>query len=138
MAGFSRALLDGYASQVDSQARLYLERIDHSARRMSDLVDDLLNFSRLTRMEMTARSLDLSSMVRALASELLARNPDSPLPFWRAWYFGRIPWRRSTVTPASLYASPRLATIYERLDFVARRAAMPARQSAISSSHSAE
>lgn len=46
-------------------------------------------------------------------SSLLARNPDAGLGFWRIWYFGRIPWSRQTVTPASLFASTRLQTVFE-------------------------
>jgi hypothetical protein len=33
---------------------------------------------------------------------LLQENSDPSLTFWRFWYFGRIPWQRRTVTPASL------------------------------------
>ncbi|KAF7600772.1 MAG: hypothetical protein CGU28_10350 [Candidatus Dactylopiibacterium carminicum] len=43
--------------------------------------------------------------------ELLARNPETELGFWRAWYFGFIPWERTTITPASLYHSPTLITV---------------------------
>ncbi|MGK8195454.1 YebB family permuted papain-like enzyme [Burkholderia cepacia] len=42
---------------------------------------------------------------------LLCRNPDHPLGFWRIWYFGRIPWRRRTVTPASLMESDALRVV---------------------------
>lgn len=35
-------------------------------------------------------------------STLLSRNPEESLLFWQLWYFGRIPWDRQTVTPASL------------------------------------
>ncbi|WP_322077248.1 YebB family permuted papain-like enzyme [Burkholderia cepacia] len=42
---------------------------------------------------------------------LLRRNPDHPLGFWRIWYFGRIPWRRRTVTPASLLESDALRVV---------------------------
>jgi hypothetical protein len=45
--------------------------------------------------------------------ELLAARPDVELGFWRAWYFGSIPWKRQTVTPASLLASPRLQLIFD-------------------------
>jgi len=44
---------------------------------------------------------------------LLARNPDASLAFWRFWFFGRIPWDRQTVTPASLYRSDRLRPIFD-------------------------
>lgn len=42
---------------------------------------------------------------------LLARQPGTDLRFWRLWYFGRIPWQRQTVTPASLLGSPALVAI---------------------------
>lgn len=38
-------------------------------------------------------------------AHLLERNPSASLSFWRVWYFGRIPWTRETVTPASLLQS---------------------------------
>ena len=44
---------------------------------------------------------------------LLARQPDAHLGFWRAWYFGRIPWQRETVTPASVLRSPELALVFD-------------------------
>jgi hypothetical protein len=46
-------------------------------------------------------------------AQLLERNPDADLLFWKLWFFGRIPWERLTVTPASLYASPRLVAVFE-------------------------
>jgi cell wall-associated NlpC family hydrolase len=49
---------------------------------------------------------------------LLAQQPQTELGFWRLWYFGRIPWTRETVTPASLLRSRELAPVF---DGVARR-----------------
>jgi Permuted papain-like amidase enzyme, YaeF/YiiX, C92 family len=46
-------------------------------------------------------------------AHLLARRPDANLGFWRAWYFGRIPWQRQTVTPASLLLSPDLVSVHD-------------------------
>lgn len=45
--------------------------------------------------------------------DLLARNPDADLRLWKLWYFGRIPWERTTVTPASLYGSPYLSVVFD-------------------------
>ena len=45
--------------------------------------------------------------------DLLARNPDTDLRLWKLWYFGRIPWERTTVTPASLYGSPYLSVVFD-------------------------
>lgn len=44
---------------------------------------------------------------------LLASNPDTDLGFWRLWFFGRIPWARKTVTPASLYRSEQLNPVFD-------------------------
>jgi hypothetical protein len=45
--------------------------------------------------------------------ELLQRNPQQNLEFWKLWFFGRIPWARRTVTPASQMLSPTLHTVIE-------------------------
>lgn len=44
---------------------------------------------------------------------LLARRPETDLGFWRLWYFGRIPWQRETVTPASVLQSPALRLMFD-------------------------
>jgi len=46
-------------------------------------------------------------------SELLHRNPEEQLGFWKWWFFGRIPWTRHTVTPASQLQSPLLRTVMQ-------------------------
>jgi two-component system sensor histidine kinase/response regulator len=81
MAGFSKALLEFHRDQLDPQGRLYLDRIDSSARRMNDLVEDLLNFSRLTRAEMNEQKVNLSEIVRTLGGELRARDPERKAEF---------------------------------------------------------
>lgn len=45
-------------------------------------------------------------------SDFLEHNPDVDLRFWRLWYFGRIPWQRQTLTPASLLHSNALRTVF--------------------------
>jgi len=42
---------------------------------------------------------------------LLHRNPNAPLWFWRTWFFGFIPWNRTTITPASELVSPLLRPV---------------------------
>jgi hypothetical protein len=46
-------------------------------------------------------------------ARLLASRPDANVGFWRAWFFGSIPWERETVTPASLLRSPMLRTVFD-------------------------
>ena len=44
---------------------------------------------------------------------LLASQPSTSLSFWRAWFFGFIPWSRITVTPESQFSSELFETVYE-------------------------
>jgi signal transduction histidine kinase len=81
MSGFSKALLESHTGSLDSQGRLYLQRIYNSATRMCDLVEDLLQFSRLTRVEMKEATIDLTAMVRGIATELGARDPERSVNF---------------------------------------------------------
>ncbi|MFM1989419.1 MAG: hypothetical protein RJA99_2376 [Pseudomonadota bacterium] len=46
-------------------------------------------------------------------ADLLKQQPGASLGFWKLWYFGRIPWERATVTPASLLRSPALQIIFD-------------------------
>lgn len=46
---------------------------------------------------------------------LLEQNPQASVGFWRAWYFGFIPWQRRTLTPASQLADDALETVFETI-----------------------
>ena len=45
--------------------------------------------------------------------QLLANAPQADVGFWRAWYFGSIPWQRETVTPDSVLHTPGLRAVYD-------------------------
>ncbi|MCM8529062.1 MAG: YebB family permuted papain-like enzyme [Lentisphaeraceae bacterium] len=47
--------------------------------------------------------------------ELLNKNPQLSKTFWKIWFFGFIPWKRKTVTPASQYESLKLTTVFENI-----------------------
>jgi two-component system sensor histidine kinase/response regulator len=81
IAGFSKALLEFHAGQLDETGRRYLDRIENSAARMCVLVEDLLRFSRITRVEMSEGKVDLTEIVRGLAAELAAQDSDREVEF---------------------------------------------------------
>ena len=68
--------------------------------------------SRFVREVLAEATGETVGEVQTFAALLRAR-PDAPLGFWQAWFFGRIPWQRETVTPASQLHSPRLATVFD-------------------------
>jgi Permuted papain-like amidase enzyme, YaeF/YiiX, C92 family len=46
-------------------------------------------------------------------SDLLHAQPNAALWFWTLWYFGRIPWQRQTVTPASVLRSAAVELVFD-------------------------
>lgn len=74
--GFSQLLLEDYAGKLDSNGEDYLHRVCESAKRMGELIDDLLSLSRVGRAEMKRDPVDLSSIARAAFDELSGKDPD--------------------------------------------------------------
>lgn len=66
--GWSLALAEDYAGQLDETALRYLGRVRSETQRMGQLIDDLLKLSRVSRGEMQVESVDLSGMVEELAA----------------------------------------------------------------------
>lgn len=68
--GFSKVLLDRYSAGLDETATGYLQRVRAASQKMSMLIDDLLQISRVTRQAMRISAVDLSAMARSIAAEL--------------------------------------------------------------------
>lgn len=68
--GFSSILEKRYADVLDEQGQHYLKRVKDAARRMSHLIDDMLNLTRLTRQDMQKMPLDLSALAHSVAKFL--------------------------------------------------------------------
>jgi len=79
--GFSRALLENYGDKVDEHGKVYLERVRSASQRMCQLVDDLLNFSRVGRMDMHPERVDLCEIARSVATEIQTRYPERQATF---------------------------------------------------------
>jgi PAS domain S-box-containing protein len=76
--GFSRIVLEDYASLLPEEAVSHLNRIRASALQMGRLIDDLLEFSRLGRQPLTKHSVKPGDLAReiweALAGERKGRK----------------------------------------------------------------
>jgi signal transduction histidine kinase len=79
--GFSQAILEDYADKLDTQGQNYLGRIRAGSQRMGQLIDDLLNLSRLSHGEMTRELVDLSKMAHEVADELRTTAPQRVADF---------------------------------------------------------
>jgi DNA-binding response OmpR family regulator len=74
--GFSQALLEDYSNSLDERGRGYLRRVRSAAQRMGELIDDLLELSRVGRAELTRNPTNLSEIARSIADELRRKDPD--------------------------------------------------------------
>ncbi|BAY66250.1 GAF sensor signal transduction histidine kinase [Calothrix brevissima NIES-22] len=74
--GFSQALLEDYQDQIDDTGKDYLQRIRSATQRMGQLIDDLLNLSRLMRSDMQLETVDLSLLARRIGTELQESHPE--------------------------------------------------------------
>lgn len=81
MDGFSQALMEDYAGQLDDQGKDYLTRIRLACQRMSRLIDDLLNLSHVSRATMQRDSVDLSALIQTLADQLRLEQPERTVEF---------------------------------------------------------
>jgi PAS domain S-box-containing protein len=79
--GFSLALLEDYADRLDEDGQDYLRRVRAASQRMAQLIEDLLQLSRLTRREMRREMVDLSQLVQTIAAELQQREPERQVGF---------------------------------------------------------
>jgi light-regulated signal transduction histidine kinase (bacteriophytochrome) len=79
--GFSMALLEDYANQLDEEGQGYLHRVRAASQHMAQLIDDLLKLSRMTRGEMRREPVDLSALAQRVAIELQTTQPDRQVEF---------------------------------------------------------
>jgi len=74
--GFSLALLEDHAKELDDDGRAYLGYIRESAQQMAQLIDDLLALSRVTRSEFRRERVNLTQIARKVASHLCRSQPE--------------------------------------------------------------
>ena len=68
--GFSQAVLEDYGMHLPDEGRRYLQTIRDGAQRMGVLIDDLLSFSRLSRLPLHRQTVDMKRIVRETLDEL--------------------------------------------------------------------
>jgi PAS domain S-box-containing protein len=77
--GYTNIVLEEHVDSLGAGARRQLAMISSSARRMGELIDDLLEFSRLSREPLRVERLDPRSLVDSVLQELLDPSADQPL-----------------------------------------------------------
>jgi PAS domain S-box-containing protein len=86
--GFAKILALDYSGQLDSDAQHHLERICDGTRLMGQLIDDLLNLSRIGRRELNPQVTGLESLVGEVLAELKAETCGRKIE----WRIGKLPF----------------------------------------------
>jgi PAS domain S-box-containing protein len=75
ITGFGRILVEDHAAKLDTEGQRVVGVIIENTNRMGRLIDDLLSFSRLSRTAISTRPVNMESLARSVADELLALEP---------------------------------------------------------------
>ncbi|MCK5132906.1 MAG: PAS domain S-box protein [Candidatus Sabulitectum sp.] len=67
--GFTRILMEDYAEKLDTEGKRLGSVLRNNARKMGQLIDDLLNFSRLGRAAIRFSEIDMNNMVNNIYME---------------------------------------------------------------------
>jgi light-regulated signal transduction histidine kinase (bacteriophytochrome) len=69
--GYTKIFIEDYAENFDSEGMKVLQSIINNSRKMGELIDDLLAFSKLGRKEVTLTEIDMQDLVNLVREELL-------------------------------------------------------------------
>ncbi|NKB17831.1 MAG: hypothetical protein HC770_06715 [Pseudanabaena sp. CRU_2_10] len=75
IASFTQILERNYHHQLDPAADEYIEFIVDGAKRMQQLITDLLAYSRVGRQELKLRPTDFNQVLKSVIQDLQARSP---------------------------------------------------------------
>jgi PAS domain S-box-containing protein len=72
VVGYSRILIEDYEAKLDEEGKRVLGVIQREAQRMGQLIDELLNFSRLGRQQLKSAPVDMTRLAQGVFEELTA------------------------------------------------------------------
>ncbi|MEJ2697883.1 MAG: PAS domain S-box protein [Candidatus Sulfobium sp.] len=81
IGGFARRLSKGYSGVLDNNGRDMLDLIGEKVRKMEDLINDLLAFSRFGRQQLKLAEVDTEELVKSAFQEVRATAADRKIEF---------------------------------------------------------
>jgi PAS domain S-box-containing protein len=67
--GYSRLLLEEHQTQLDDEGRMFLNNVRHGVEQMSQLIEDLLTYSRMERRSLQGLDIDLDRLITEILAE---------------------------------------------------------------------
>jgi PAS domain S-box-containing protein len=68
--GYTKILKEEYVTKLDPDAQSMMDSVMHNAKKMGQLIDDLLSFSQLGRKELQKRETDMETMAKTVVLDL--------------------------------------------------------------------
>jgi signal transduction histidine kinase len=87
LVGYSELLQKHAAGSLDDKSQRYIQTILEAGKRMGNLIDDLLAFSRIGRAESKTTAVDLQQLVKEVVSEIGAQTKEHDV----SWKIGELP-----------------------------------------------
>jgi PAS domain S-box-containing protein len=81
IVGFGEALLERHREALNDDAKHYLERIFSNTRRMTSLIDHMLQLSKISRSDLNRCKIDLSVLAMEIIEDLQSDEPDRNVDF---------------------------------------------------------
>lgn len=75
ISGFSQALIDELPTELPGESRRFLDKILAATQRMAQLIEDLLNLSRVSRGEVVRQQVNFSEIAAEVIRDLRSRDP---------------------------------------------------------------
>lgn len=73
--GFTEILLEDYAHKLDADGKEAMDEIISNSKRMGELIDNLLEFSRIGKLDVSLVNVNMPEMVEAIVAELKLVEP---------------------------------------------------------------
>jgi PAS domain S-box-containing protein len=73
--GYSEVIIEDHPDKIDEEISQYLEKIVQSSRKMNEMIDNLLFFSRQTRAALNKTKINLTAMAKDIIDELKNNDP---------------------------------------------------------------
>jgi len=100
ISGYATLLIEDYANQLDDEARRYLDNLVHSTERMSQLIEDLLAYSRVERREIKKTNVNLNELVERITEEYQHGISTGNLQFKKEIEYGTVFTDQEALTQA--------------------------------------
>lgn len=75
VSSFATIVLEDYADKLDETGKAHLTRIRNGSEKMTRLIDDLLNFSQISKLEVKRGQVDMSALASLIIANLRGDGP---------------------------------------------------------------